>query len=83
MAEYCIYTLRDCNTIASTPKDIECASDKEAIEEAYALLDGHDVEVWQGARVVIRLKPLGDTCEDRSGSALGATNVVGANELPR
>ena len=59
MPEFCIYTLLDCNTIASTPRDIECASDKEAIEEAYALLDGYDVEVWQGPRVVIRLKPTG------------------------
>ena len=31
---YCIYTLLDCNTIATTPKDIECVSDEEAIKEA-------------------------------------------------
>jgi hypothetical protein len=48
--------LSDGNTIAETPKEIECASDKEAIEEANAVLDVLDVEVWQGARIVIRLK---------------------------
>jgi len=35
----------------------ECASDKEAIEEANELLADRDVEVWQGPRIVIRLKP--------------------------
>jgi hypothetical protein len=38
------------------PKELECASDKEAIKEANAVLDVLDVEVWQGARIVIRLK---------------------------
>jgi hypothetical protein len=49
--------LSDGNTIAEVPKEIECASDKQAIEEANAVLDILDVEVWQGARIVIRLKP--------------------------
>jgi hypothetical protein len=57
MPEYCIYTLSDSNTIAEAPKEIERASDKEAVEEANALLHGLDVEVWQGARIVIRLRP--------------------------
>jgi hypothetical protein len=57
MPEFCIYTLSDSNTIAKAPKEIECASDNEAIEVANALLDRLDVEVWQGARIVIRLKP--------------------------
>ena len=39
MPEYCIYTLSDGNTIAEVPKEIECASDKQAIEEANAVLD--------------------------------------------
>jgi hypothetical protein len=45
MPVYCVYTLLDCNTIAITPREIECASDKEAIEEASALLHHLDVEV--------------------------------------
>ena len=49
MPVYCIYTLLDCNTIAITPSEIECASDKEAIEEANTLLCRHDIEVWQSA----------------------------------
>ena len=57
MSQYCIYTLLACNTIAEAPQEIECASDKEAIEEANELLADRDVEVWQGPRIVIRLKP--------------------------
>jgi hypothetical protein len=56
MPEYCIYTLSAGNTIAEVPKELECASDEEAIKEANAVLDVLDVEVWQGARIVIRLK---------------------------
>jgi hypothetical protein len=32
-----------------------CADDAEAIEEAKRLIDGHDIELWSGARFVIRL----------------------------
>ena len=33
MPVYCIYPLLDCNTIASTPGELECASDKEATKK--------------------------------------------------
>jgi hypothetical protein len=33
-----------------------CASDDEAIAKAKRLVDGHDVELWSGARMVIRLQ---------------------------
>jgi hypothetical protein len=32
-----------------------CADDTEAIEKAKRLVDGHDVELWSGQRLVIRL----------------------------
>ena len=32
-----------------------CGSDSEATEKARQLVDGHDVELWSGARFVIRL----------------------------
>jgi hypothetical protein len=32
-----------------------CGSDKEAIEKAKRLVDGHDVELWSGARLDLRL----------------------------
>ena len=38
------------------PLVIDFASDREAIYKAKRLLSGLDVEVWQGARVVVRLR---------------------------
>jgi hypothetical protein len=38
------------------PLVIDFASDQEAIDKAKRLLSGLDIEVWQGARVVIRLR---------------------------
>jgi hypothetical protein len=33
-----------------------CGSDSEAIENAKRLVHDHDVELWSGARFVVRLK---------------------------
>jgi hypothetical protein len=36
-------------------KDIECADDQEAINEAQQVLDGRDIEVWERGRFITRL----------------------------
>jgi hypothetical protein len=36
--------------------DLDCKDDEAAIESARQLVDGHDVELWQQNRVIIRLK---------------------------
>jgi hypothetical protein len=33
-----------------------CVDDSEAIEKATRLVDGHDVELWSGTRMVMLLK---------------------------
>jgi hypothetical protein len=33
-----------------------CTGDEEAIEKAKSLVDGHDIELWSGTRLVILLK---------------------------
>ena len=58
--EYQIYTLNDRNKIAGPPQNVVCENDQEAIQLAKQWLDGHDIEVWQGAQVVIRLKRTGE-----------------------
>jgi hypothetical protein len=35
---------------------LACVDGSEAIEQAKRLVDGHDVELWSGARLVIVLK---------------------------
>lgn len=57
MQAYRFYTLKNGNRIVAPPDVIECASDQEAIDEAKKSLDGFDVEIWQGARIVTRLRP--------------------------
>jgi hypothetical protein len=54
VAEYRAYTVgRDGNFIGFD--SLVCADDAEAIEKAKRLVDGHDVELWNGPRLVIRL----------------------------
>jgi hypothetical protein len=49
--------LKNGNEIAGPPKILQCGSDEEAIALASTLIDGLDMEIWQRARVVIRLQP--------------------------
>jgi hypothetical protein len=36
-------------------KELMCADDREAAEIARRLIDGHDIELWCGDRVVIQI----------------------------
>ena len=56
MLDYRFYSLRNGNQIVGTPEVMQCVSDQGAIAEARKLLDGFDMELWQGARVVVRLR---------------------------
>jgi hypothetical protein len=55
MAEYRAYMVGiDGHFIGFDP--LICGSDSEAIEKAKRLLGGHDLELWCGPRLVIRLE---------------------------
>jgi hypothetical protein len=54
--DYGIYRLSVDNNIFGRPEVVDCDSDQEVIARAKARLDGLDVEVWDGPRIVIRLK---------------------------
>jgi hypothetical protein len=55
MPEYRAYTVRvDGHFIGFEP--IVCADDAAAVEKAKRLVDGHDVELWSGPRLIIRLE---------------------------
>ena len=54
MAEYRAYTVgHDGHFIGFEP--LVCADDVEAIEKTKRLVDGHDIELWSGHRLVTRL----------------------------
>jgi hypothetical protein len=54
VAEYRAYTVgHDGHFTGFEP--LVCADDAEAIDKAKRLVDGHDVELWSGDRLVVRL----------------------------
>ena len=55
MPYYRAYRIKD-NHITDAPTVIEADTDAVAIEQAKQFVDGHDVELWQGARFVIGLR---------------------------
>ena len=56
MAEYRAYTVgSDGRFIGFEP--LVCADNSEAIQKAKRLINGHDVELWSGSRLVVRLEP--------------------------
>jgi hypothetical protein len=58
MHEYRIYTLDAKGHIAGPATTLECVDDQAAVARAQQLVNGRAVEVWKGARMVVRLDPL-------------------------
>ena len=56
MPHYRIYKLSSDNHIVGVPEEVEFDSDRDVIGHAKTKLDGLDIEIWDGPRVVIRLK---------------------------
>ena len=54
MQTYKVYTLEE-GHIHSAPKVIAARDDVDAITQAQAFVDGHDVELWAGQRLVTKL----------------------------
>jgi hypothetical protein len=52
---YRLYFIDRTNHISRPPEMVECADDQEAIQKAKQFVDGHDVELWDGPRLVVRL----------------------------
>lgn len=55
MAEYRAFTVGDDGHFVGF-EPIVCDDDALAIERAKRLLKGHDIEVWSGGRLVVRLQ---------------------------
>jgi hypothetical protein len=52
MPEYRFYAINKGGHIGVPPNQYELPDDAAANEKAKQLLDGHDIEIWQGARIV-------------------------------
>ena len=53
--EYRAYSVGDDDHFVGF-EEMVCRDDGEAVAKAKQLVDGHDIEVWNGERLVIRLK---------------------------
>jgi len=59
MATYRIYLIAGKYHISDPPQLIECAGDEAAIAHATRYFGGHDLEIWQGPRMLKRFAPKG------------------------
>jgi hypothetical protein len=59
MAEYRAYMIGDDGRFMRAV-ELVCTDDEAATERAKQLVDGHDVELWSGPRLVVRLKKTED-----------------------
>ena len=55
MKEYRVYRLAREGHVFAPHHAFTSASDDDAIATAKQLVDGHDIELWQQARLVVRL----------------------------
>ena len=56
MPDFRIYQIVGGAHISAPAIILECDTDEEAITRTRQLLDGHDLELWQGARLIISLE---------------------------
>jgi hypothetical protein len=57
MPEYRFYKIRKDGHVAGPPDDIFAADDATAIIVAKQRIDGQDIEIWQGPRIVAHVAP--------------------------
>ena len=60
MPQYRIYTVKPGGHLLGPSNVVECPNDQDAVNEAKQLLDGHLIEIWQGARMVSGIDPTDD-----------------------
>jgi len=54
MAHYRLYRISETEHIDAAI-DLDCADDEQAIEAARQMVDGCDLELWEGKRMVARI----------------------------
>lgn len=55
MPDYRVYPIDEKGHIVGSPKILTCDEEEEAVRKAKSLVNGHDIEVWQGNRYLGRL----------------------------
>jgi hypothetical protein len=57
MPQYSFYAIKKHGHVAGPPVSYELPNDDVAIEQAKLLINGRDIEIWEGKRVVGYLVP--------------------------
>ena len=57
MPEYRFFSIKRSGHIEGPATIYECSRDDEAVKEAKQRLNGNDIEIWQGTRVVAYFTP--------------------------
>ncbi len=55
MPDYRIYTVDKNGRVIASAKELTCETDAEIIQDATSMVDGHDLEIWDRARVVAKI----------------------------
>jgi hypothetical protein len=55
MPDYRLYTVDKGGHVMEAPQVVTCPSDEEAVAKARSMVNGLDLEVWDGARVVAEI----------------------------
>jgi len=58
MHEYRIFTFDENGRIAGPATILECIDGQAAVAQAQQQLNGRALEIWNGARMVVRLDPI-------------------------
>jgi hypothetical protein len=56
MSDYRVYAVGLDDHFVDAPIILRRGNDQAAIEEAHAMVDGHDLELWDGARLVATIR---------------------------
>jgi hypothetical protein len=79
MPLYRIYVTTSDGHVAAPPSVIECADDQEAIGKAAQFTNGKSVELWEGARFIVRFP----SDENYAGGAVARSLAEQAPAVPR
>jgi hypothetical protein len=54
---YRFYTINKDGHVVGPPATHELPADRDAVQEANKIIDGNDIEIWQGARLIAYVTP--------------------------
>jgi hypothetical protein len=57
MLDYRVFLLDDEGRVSQVPRMIRCTTDEDAMRRARQFQEHQAVEIWQGARLVIKIPP--------------------------